>query len=179
MFKLLLATAFAGHAAYAQFIPPTLPETVYPTAGSGMFHDGFQNASCYSMSNVTFAGIPNNLYVYSWDNYILPGPNNGIVWLRTDPVSGMTYHQGFISKTSRVFDLEVVFINSGGNYYVVASYASSLGLCYDIYLWDMSGLVPVSVDNVIAPPIPPPFYEYRRISLDAHDLHAAAIVWED
>lgn len=170
--KLLLALFLTGTAAQAQFITPAFPETVYPTAPMAVVLRP-QHTSCYSMSGIGYGGVANNLYIHTWNSS--GGPVNGIAWRRTDPVTGSTFNVGTAVINGNIRDLEAVFVQISGNFYVVATYYEvGVGFFYRIYLWTPTALNPVGTPTLLQS-----CSDYRRISLDAHKLYGIAITWQD
>jgi len=153
--------------ARAQFVPPGYPETIYPAAATSLVLRP-QHASCYAMDNIPGYTMPNNLSIYSWN----AGASNvnGIAWCWRS--SAGTVLNNFVVN-GLIFDLEVGFVQQGGNTFIVAAYyESGVGHQYRIYQWSSGGLTPYGGGSLSTSAT------YGRISLDAHRLYGIAITWE-
>ena len=134
-----------------------------------------QNASASTMQEVVGpSGSIENLYIHSWD--VFSSPNyNGIAWRRTD-ASGSLINEDYI-PVKYAEDIDAVIYEDGGAYYVLAAYyyndgdPLTRGHYYDIYKFDVTGLVPVTTWNLLTNSS-----TFGRINVDATS-YGLAIVW--
>lgn len=169
----LLVSAFSVNAQLAATIPQAPLPTVTGVANPVLRP---QNAASSTMQNVNYSGATNNLYVHSWDVFSMQA-YHGIAWRRTNNV-GTTLNQGFL-QLKYVDDIDVALYESSGAYFVLAAYyyaqpgAPALnGHYYDIYKFTPTGLVPVSVMNLLSLSA-----TFGRINVDANTPYGIAIIW--
>lgn len=173
---LLVGLALSSSAALqAQtFVPPAIAEIISVPSSAGIVNR-VQHTSCYTSANVSFAGTPNNLYLYSWNAPWAGTTFAGIGWCRRNTTDATVIQQGYMPLSSDIADLEVGFIIVRSDVYVVSTYYKfSTGRhMMDIYRWDATTLTPFSMGNILSTST------YGRISLDVHDLNTVAITWND
>jgi hypothetical protein len=156
------------------FIPPAIAEIISVPSSAGIVNR-IQHTSCYTSANVSFAGTPNNLYLYSWNAPWAGTTFAGIGWCRRNTTDATVIQQGYMPLASDIADLEVGFIVVRSDVYIVSTYYKfSTGRhMMDIYRWDAATLTPFSMGNILSTST------YGRISLDVHDLNTVAITWND
>lgn len=181
--KLLLSALLLGN--FATAIPglaqnaSVVPEAPLPnyTFGGGTMGPVIrpQNASASTMQDIIGpSGATENLYIHSWDVYS-SAQYNGIAWRRTD-ASGSLINEDYI-PIKYADDIDAVIFEDGGAYFVLAAYyyndgdPTTKGHYYDIYKWDVTGLVPVSTLNLLTN------NNFGRINVDATS-YGLAIVWD-
>ena len=153
--------------------PASQPEFQLPTVMGPVVRP--QNASASTMQEITGpSGATENLYIHSWDVYS-SYDNNGIAWRRTDAGGNLLAEDYVIINYAE--DIDAVIYEEGGAHFVLAAYyyRNSLtgmrGHYYDIYKFDVSGLVPVSTMNYLSnAPV------FGRINVDA-TYYGLAITW--
>lgn len=148
----------------------------------------------YSMEDVPFYDEPHqNLYLVVNQSSI----STGFYWRRAKTSTVIPFVESILDEGNvqiigvaptvstpftSIRDLSTIFLIDGyGSVYIVATFYGQIGsgataikgYYYQIYKWGVSGVsllstVPLSLG-----------VEYGRISLDAHRLYAAAMVWEE
>ncbi|MBL7706889.1 MAG: T9SS type A sorting domain-containing protein [Taibaiella sp.] len=158
--------------------PSILPDIQLPAVPGPVLRPN--NASSSTLQLVNGPSGQENLYIHSWDGPTTVGSNlgdfhSGIAWRRTD-VNGTVLGEDFIF-IKYADDIDAVIYEDGGAYYVLAAYyfdeynPATKGHYYDIYKFDASGLVPVSMMNPLG--FSPNF---GRINVDA-TVYGLAITW--
>ncbi|WP_129022422.1 T9SS type A sorting domain-containing protein [Edaphocola flava] len=168
------ATAIPGLAQNASVVPEApLPNYTFGGGTSGPVVRP-QNASASTMQDIIGpSGATENLYIHSWDVYS-SAQYNGIAWRRTD-ASGSLINEDYI-PIKYADDIDAVIFEDGGAYFVLAAYYyndgfGTKGHYYDIYKWDVTGLVPVSIMNLLSTSP-----NFGRINVDA-TVYGLAIIW--
>lgn len=168
----LLGTLCASISAIAQN-PSLSMDYTLPTVAGPVLRP--QNASSSTMQNIIGpSGSIEHLYIHSWDVFS-SYDNNGIAWRRIN-ASGSLINEDYI-VVNYASDIDAVIYEDGGTYFVLAAYyyddgdPTLKGHYYDIYKWDVSGLLPVSTMNYLSSsPI------FGRINVDA-TISGLAITW--
>lgn len=156
------------------FVPPAVAEIIsVPNTAAAVSR--IQHTSCYTTSGVSFGGVTNNLYAYSWNAPYAGGNLAGIGWVRRNSTDATIFNQGFMTVSSDIADLEVGFITYRGVTYLISTYYkfSTSHHMMDIYQWTATGLTPFNMGNILSTSA------YGRISLDVHEQTHAAITWQD
>lgn len=150
-----------------------LPDLMSPAPSSSVLRP--QNVGSSTLQNVLFGGMPNNLYVHSWDMYSSYA-NNGIAWIRTDAAGGLL-DNGYL-PIQYADDIDVALFEVGGKYFALAAFyyndgtAATRGHYYNLYNFTPTGLVAVSSMNLLT--LSPAF---SRINVDANTPYGVAITW--
>lgn len=181
MKKLLLGAVcgLLSLATYAQFLPPSFPETVFPFAGTIPTPVlNVNNTSCYTLP-IHWTGYTGNGLgmVSSWDD---PATDAGIAWMVD---AGGYTDQGYLNYGPNISSVNVGIIFAGptGVQVNVTFHKAGSGHYLFIYDWNApaifggpgTGLTLSSATQLSN------ITTATRISMDSHRGYGTGIIWED